>query len=142
MEIFLQSHRNVPWICLHSFFMLQELWHLTLFKDLQMISIKSFKKFRYVHCCLPSLQIQCLLKSLTLVFGKNNVIILKFLFTLNSFTTSITTVIATFVSIYVGTSDFSHWVIFLRCNNYLVQVMLLDVMIFWRHIMSIDEHNV
>jgi len=108
MEIFLQSHRDVPWIGLCSFFMLQGLRPLILFKDLQMISIKSFKISGYVYFCLPSLQNQCVPKNLILVFGKNNVIILKFLFTLNSSTMFTTTMIATFASIYLGTCDFSH----------------------------------
>jgi hypothetical protein len=82
-------------------------WPLALFKDLQMISIKSFKNFRYVYCCVPSLQNQCVPKSLTLVSGKNNVIIiLEFIFALKSFTMSTTTMITTFVSIYLCTSDF------------------------------------
>jgi hypothetical protein len=46
MEISLQSHRDVPWIGLCSFFMLQKMWPLALLQDLQMISIKSFKNFK------------------------------------------------------------------------------------------------
>jgi hypothetical protein len=134
MEIFLQSHKNIIWIGLCSFFKLQKLWPLALFKDLQMISINSFKNFGSMYYCLPSLQNQCVPKSLIFIYEKNIVIRLEFFFTLNSFKMSTTTMIPTFVSIYLGTCDFFHWVIFYRCGSYLLQVMLLDVMIPWRHI--------
>jgi hypothetical protein len=45
IDIFLQSHRNVPWIGLCSIFRLQKMWPLALFQDLQMISTKNFKNF-------------------------------------------------------------------------------------------------
>ncbi len=125
---------DVPWIDLCSFFRLQNLWPLALFKYLQMISIKSFRNFGSVYYCLPSLKNQCVPKSSTSVSGKNTAIRLGLLITLNSLTMSTTTVITTFASIYLCTSDFWHWVIFCRCGCYLVQVMLLDVMISWRHI--------
>ncbi len=102
----LQSHRDVPWIGLCSFFRLQNLWPLALFKDLQMISIKSFRNFGSVYYCLPSLQNQCVPKSSILVSAKYTVIRLELLFTLNSVTTSTTTVIAIFASIYLCTKWF------------------------------------
>jgi hypothetical protein len=134
MEIFLQSHKDVLWIGLCSFFKLQELCSLALFKNLQIISIKSFKNFGSMYYCLPSLQNQCVPKSSILVYGKNIIIILEFFFTLNSFTMSTTTMIPIFTSICLGTCDFFHWVIFYRCGSYLVQMMLLDVMTPWKHI--------
>jgi len=65
------------------------LWHFL--KIYKWSPLRASETFGSIYYCLPSLQNQCVPKSLILVSGKNTVIGLELLFTLNSVITSTTT---------------------------------------------------
>jgi hypothetical protein len=109
-----------------SLFKLQKLWPLVLFKDPQMMPIKSFRNCGSIYRCLPSLQNQCVPKNLILVSRKNTAIKLEFSFTLYSFAMSTPTVKATFSSIYVCTYVSSCFLLWSSSNWWCIGVCRLN----------------